>query len=142
ITVNEYLANRDAAENGKLYELLDMSLGLNIRGMYREEKTTANECNITYGTNNEYGIDYLRDNMSLYKEHKVQRDLNFAIIDEVDSVLIDEARTPLIISGSAKKSASLYEQANSFVVTLNKESDFTYDEKTKGVQLTEEGMNK
>ena len=142
ITVNEYLANRDAAETGKLYEFLGLTVGLNISGMSKEEKKMAYECDITYGTNNEFGFDYLRDNMVLYKEHKVQRGLNFAIIDEVDSVLIDEARTPLIISGSAKKSASLYEQANSFVVTLNKESDFTYDEKTKGVQLTEEGMNK
>lgn len=142
ITVNEYLANRDAAEMGKLYEFLGLTVGLNISGMSKEEKKMAYECDITYGTNNEFGFDYLRDNMVLYKEHKVQRGLNFAIIDEVDSVLIDEARTPLIISGSAKKSASLYEQANSFVVTLNKESDFTYDEKTKGVQLTEEGMNK
>jgi len=142
ITVNEYLANRDATEMGKLYEFLGLTVGLNISGMSKEEKKMAYECDITYGTNNEFGFDYLRDNMVLYKEHKVQRGLNFAIIDEVDSVLIDEARTPLIISGSAKKSASLYEQANSFVVTLNKESDFTYDEKTKGVQLTEEGMNK
>src|SRR5699024_3648971 len=142
ITVNEYLANRDAAEMGKLYEFLGLTVGLNISGMSKEEKKMAYECDITYGTNNEFGFDYLRDNMVLYKEHKVQRGLNFAIIDEVDYVLIDEARTPLIISGSAKKSASLYEQANSFVVTLNKESDFTYDEKTKGVQLTEEGMNK
>ena len=142
ITVNEYLANRDATEMGKLYEFLGLTVGLNISGMSKEEKKMAYECDITYGTNNEFGFDYLRDNMVLYKEHKVQRGLNFAIIDEVDSVLIDEARTPLIISGSAKKSASLYEQANSFVVTLNKKSDFTYDEKTKGVQLTEEGMNK
>lgn len=142
ITVNEYLANRDAAEMGKLYEFLGLTVGLNISGMSKEEKKMAYECDITYGTNNEFGFDYLRDNMVLYKEHKVQRGLNFAIIDEVDSVLIDEARTPLIISGSAKKSANLYEQANSFVVTLNKESDYTYDEKTKGVQLTEEGMNK
>src|SRR5699024_6554861 len=97
---------------------------------------------ITYGTNNEFGFDYLRDNMVLYKEQMVQRPLNFAIIDEVDSILIDEARTPLIISGSAKKSASLYQQANAFVKILNKSTDYTYDEKTKGVQLTEEVINK
>src|SRR5690625_1232916 len=142
ITVNEYLAERDATEMGKLYEFLGLTVGLNISGMSKEEKKEAYECDITYGTNNEFGFDYLRDNMVLYKEQMVQRPLNYAIIDEVDSILIDEARTPLIISGSAEKSASLYEQANSFVVTLNKESDFTYDEKTKGVQLTEEGMNK
>src|SRR5690625_3118789 len=110
--------------------------------MTKEEKKEDYECDITYGTNNEYGFDYLRDNMVLYKEQMVQRDLNFAIIDEVDSILIDEARTPLIISGSAQKSVNLYERANSFVTTLNKETDFTYDEKTKGVQLTEEGINK
>src|SRR5699024_1187952 len=97
---------------------------------------------ITYGTNNEYGFDYLRDNMVLYKEQMVQRPLNYAIIDEVDSILIDEARTPLIISGSARKSASLYQQANSFVATLQKEEDYSYDVKTKGVQLTEKGMDK
>src|SRR5699024_675652 len=142
ITVNEYLADRDAKDMGELYEFLGITVGLNISGMTKEEKREAYFSDITYGTNNEYGFDYLRDNMVLYKEQMVQRPLNFAIIDEVDSVLIDEARTPLIISGSAKKSAQLYMQANSFVSTLNKETDFTYDEKTKGVQLTEEGINK
>ena len=142
ITVNEYLANRDANEMGQLYEFLGLTVGLNVSGMTKEEKKAAYECDITYGTNNEFGFDYLRDNMVLYKEQMVQRDLNFAIIDEVDSILIDEARTPLIISGSAQKSVNLYERANSFVTTLNKETDFTYDEKTKGVQLTEEGINK
>ena len=97
---------------------------------------------ITYSTNNELGFDYLRDNMVLYKEQMVQRPLHYAVIDEVDSILIDEARTPLIISGSAQKSAQLYIQANAFVRTLKREEDYTYDEKTKGVQLTEEGMNK
>src|SRR5690625_1281291 len=110
--------------------------------MSKDEKKSAYECDITYGTNNEFRFDYLRDNMVLYKEQMVQRNLNFAIIDEVDSILIDEARTPLIISGSAQKSAQSYMQANSFVSTLNREVDFTYDEKTKGVQLTEEGINK
>src|SRR5690625_3036110 len=110
--------------------------------MSNEEKKEAYACDITYGTNNEFGFDYLRDNMVLYKEQMVQRPLNFAIIDEVDSVLIDEARTPLIISGSAEKSANLYEQANTFVKTLNKDEDFTYDEKSKGVQLIESGINK
>ena len=142
ITVNEYLAERDATEMGKLYEFLGLTVGLNISGMSKEEKKEAYECDITYGTNNEFGFDYLRDNMVLYKEQMVQRDLNFAIIDEVDSILIDEARTPLIISGSAQKSVDLYQRANQFVTTLNRETDFTYDEKTKGVQLTEEGFNK
>ncbi|HLR72424.1 MAG TPA: preprotein translocase subunit SecA, partial [Pseudogracilibacillus sp.] len=142
ITVNEYLAERDATEMGVLYEFLGLTVGLNISGMTKEEKKEAYECDITYGTNNEFGFDYLRDNMVLYKEQMVQRDLNYAIIDEVDSILIDEARTPLIISGSAQKSVNLYQQANSFVTTLNRETDYTYDEKTKGVQLTEEGINK
>ncbi|RLL46650.1 preprotein translocase subunit SecA [Oceanobacillus piezotolerans] len=142
ITVNEYLADRDAAEMGKLFQYLGLTVGLNGNGLSKEEKREAYLCDITYGTNNEFGFDYLRDNMVLYKHQMVQRPLNFAIIDEVDSILIDEARTPLIISGSAKKSASLYQQANSFVVTLNGETDYTYDEKTKGVRLTEEGNNK
>jgi preprotein translocase subunit SecA len=142
ITVNDYLADRDAGEMGKLYDFLGISVGLNSNGMTKEEKKEAYACDITYGTNNEYGFDYLRDNMVLYKEQMVQRELNYAIIDEVDSILIDEARTPLIISGSAQKSAHLYQQANSFVSTLKRENDYTYDEKTKGVQLTEEGINK
>src|SRR5690625_1672423 len=142
ITVNEYLAERDATEMGELFEFLGLTVGLNISGMSKEEKKAAYECDITYGTNNEFGFDYLRDNMVLYQEQMVQHDLNFAIIDEVDSILIDEARTPLIISGSAQKSVNLYQQANSFVTTLNRETDYTYDEKTKGVQLTEEGINK
>ncbi len=142
ITVNEYLAERDATEMGQLYEFLGLSVGLNISGMSNEEKKEAYEADITYGTNNEFGFDYLRDNMVLYKEQMVQRPLNYAIIDEVDSILIDEARTPLIISGSAEKSATMYQQANTFVTTLKREEDYTYDEKTKGVQLTEEGINK
>ncbi|WP_121605678.1 preprotein translocase subunit SecA [Virgibacillus sp. Bac332] len=142
ITVNDYLASRDAQEMGELYQFLGLTVGLNGNGLSKEQKREAYNQDITYGTNNEYGFDYLRDNMVLYKEQMVQRPLNFAIIDEVDSILIDEARTPLIISGSAKKSASLYQQANSFVSTLSKEGDYTYDEKTKGVQLTEEGINK
>ncbi|HLR65669.1 preprotein translocase subunit SecA [Virgibacillus alimentarius] len=142
ITVNDYLASRDAEEMGVLYEFLGLTVGLNGNGLSKEEKREAYYCDITYGTNNEFGFDYLRDNMVLYKEQMVQRPLNFAIIDEVDSVLIDEARTPLIISGSARKSVSLYQQANAFVNTLTNETDYTYDEKTKGVQLTEEGMNK
>src|SRR5690625_3970571 len=110
--------------------------------MTKEEKKEDYECDITYGTNNEYGFDYLRDLMVLYKEQMVQRELNFSIIDEVDSILIDEARTPLIISGNAQKSVSSYQQADTFVSSLKQENDYTYDEKTKGVQLTEEGINK
>ena len=142
ITVNEYLAERDATEMGKLYNFLGLTVGLNGNGLSKEEKREAYASDITYGTNNEFGFDYLRDNMVLYKNQMVQRPLNFSIIDEVDSILIDEARTPLIISGSAKKSATLYQQADGFVATLSKETDYTYDEKTKGVQLTEEGINK
>ncbi|MGG3738383.1 preprotein translocase subunit SecA [Aeribacillus pallidus] len=142
VTVNEYLASRDATEMGRLYEFLGLTVGLNASGLSKEEKKKAYEADITYGTNNEFGFDYLRDNMVLYKEHKVQRPLHFAIIDEVDSILIDEARTPLIISGTAQKSTQLYLQANAFVRTLKKDVDYTYDEKTKGVQLTEEGINK
>ncbi len=142
ITVNDYLADRDAREMGELYEFLGLSVGLNQSGLSKEEKREAYQADITYGTNNEYGFDYLRDNMVLYKEQMVQRPLNFAVIDEVDSILIDEARTPLIISGTAQKSAALYQQANSFVRTLKNEDDYTYDVKSKGVQLTEEGMNK
>ncbi|ALF08736.1 preprotein translocase subunit SecA [Parageobacillus thermoglucosidasius] len=142
VTVNEYLATRDATEMGKLYEFLGLSVGLNLSGMSREEKQAAYNADITYGTNNEFGFDYLRDNMVLYKEHIVQRPLHYAIIDEVDSILIDEARTPLIISGTAQKSTKLYIQANAFVRTLKKDVDYTYDEKTKSVQLTEEGITK
>ncbi|SDK04322.1 preprotein translocase subunit SecA [Sediminibacillus albus] len=142
ITVNEYLAERDANQMGELFQFLGLTVGINGNGMNKEEKRAAYHADITYGTNNEYGFDYLRDNMVLYKEQMVQRPLHFAIIDEVDSILIDEARTPLIISGSAQKSASLYQQANAYVRTLQNEDDYTYDEKTKGVQLTEEGINK
>ncbi|PLS17905.1 preprotein translocase subunit SecA [Bacillus sp. M6-12] len=142
ITVNEYLASRDAEEMGKLFEFLGLTVGLNLNGLTKEEKQEAYNADITYGTNNEFGFDYLRDNMVLYKEQMVQRPLHYAVIDEVDSILIDEARTPLIISGSAQKSTQLYIQANAFVRTLRKEEDYTYDEKTKGVQLTEEGINK
>lgn len=142
ITVNDYLADRDSKQMGQLFEFLGLTVGLNTNGLSKEEKREAYLADITYGTNNEFGFDYLRDNMVLYKEQMVQRPLNFAIIDEVDSILIDEARTPLIISGSAQKSASLYTQANAFVATLKRDEDYTYDEKTKGTQLTEEGINK
>ncbi|MBM7714208.1 preprotein translocase subunit SecA [Siminovitchia sp. FSL H7-0308] len=142
VTVNEYLASRDAEEMGQLYEFLGLTVGLNLNSMSKAEKKEAYAADITYGTNNEFGFDYLRDNMVLYPEDRVQRSLHFAVIDEVDSILIDEARTPLIISGQAKKSTQLYLQANAFVNTLKKDIDYTYDEKTKGVQLTEEGINK
>jgi preprotein translocase subunit SecA len=142
VTVNEYLATRDATEMGKLYEFLGLSVGLNLNGLSREEKIAEYAKDITYSTNNELGFDYLRDNMVLYKEQMVQRPLNYAVIDEVDSILVDEARTPLIISGSARKSTNLYIQANAFVRTLKEEEDFTYDVKTKAVQLTEEGITK
>jgi preprotein translocase subunit SecA len=142
VTVNEYLASRDATEMGELYNFLGLSVGLNLNSMSSEEKQEAYAADITYGTNNEFGFDYLRDNMVLYKEQKVQRPLFFAVIDEVDSILIDEARTPLIISGAAEKSTVLYIQANAFVRTLTKVEDYTYDEKTKSVMLTEQGIAK
>lgn len=142
VTVNEYLAQRDAVEMGQLHEFLGLTVGMNLNSLSREEKQEAYAADITYTTNNELGFDYLRDNMVLYKEQKVQRPLSYAIVDEVDSILVDEARTPLIISGQAQKSAMLYVQANAFVRTLKKEKDYTYDEKTKAVQLTEEGMSR
>lgn len=142
VTVNEYLARRDAEMMGQLYNFLDLTVGLNISGLSKEEKREAYYCDITYGTNNEFGFDYLRDNMVIYKEQMVQRPLNYALVDEVDSILVDEARTPLIISGNAEKSTKLYQVANSFVRTLRKEEDYTYDEKTKNVQLTDEGVEK
>ncbi|WP_188206696.1 preprotein translocase subunit SecA [Alkalibacillus aidingensis] len=142
ITVNDYLADRDANEMGELYQWLGLTVGLNKNDLTKDEKREAYACDITYGTNNEFGFDYLRDNMVLYKEKMVQRSLNFAIVDEVDSILIDEARTPLIISGSQKKSQTNYVQADSFVATLNSEEDYTYDEKSRNVQLTESGITK
>ena len=142
VTVNEYLASRDAIEMGQLYEYLGLTVGLNLNQMDSEEKRAAYACDITYGTNNEFGFDYLRDNMVLYKENMVQRPLHYAIVDEVDSILIDESRTPLIISGNAEKSTTLYIQANAFVRTLKVEDDYTFDEKSRSVLLTEEGMSK
>ncbi|MBL3647932.1 preprotein translocase subunit SecA [Bacillus vallismortis] len=142
VTVNEYLASRDAEQMGEIFEFLGLTVGLNLNSLSKDEKREAYAADITYSTNNELGFDYLRDNMVLYKEQMVQRPLHFAVIDEVDSILIDEARTPLIISGQAAKSTKLYVQANAFVRTLKAEKDYTYDIKTKGVQLTEEGMTK
>ncbi|PIC81820.1 preprotein translocase subunit SecA [Sporosarcina sp. P1] len=140
VTVNEYLASRDAEEMGQLYSFLGMTVGLNLNSLSKEEKREAYEADITYSTNNELGFDYLRDNMVLYNEHKVQRPLHFAVIDEVDSILVDEARTPLIISGQAAKAQELYRLANRFVITLKKEEDYSFDESTKGVVLTEQGI--
>ncbi|KYG59199.1 preprotein translocase subunit SecA [Planococcus maritimus] len=142
VTVNEYLASRDAEEMGQLYNWLGLTVGLNVNSLTKEQKREAYQADITYSTNNELGFDYLRDNMVLYKEDMVQRPLHFAVIDEVDSILIDEARTPLIISGQAAKSAQLYMQANAFGRLLQKDSDYAYDETTKGVVLTEEGIEK
>ncbi|RXT03989.1 preprotein translocase subunit SecA [Ammoniphilus sp. CFH 90114] len=140
VTVNEYLAARDAAEMGQLHNFLGLSVGLNRSGLSPEEKRAAYNCDITYGTNNEFGFDYLRDNMVLYKEHMVQRDLYHAIVDEVDSNLIDEARTPLIISGQAQKSTDLYYVAARFVKMLKEEEHFAIDEKTRGITLTDDGV--
>ncbi|MGC5324859.1 preprotein translocase subunit SecA [Brevibacillus sp. SYSU BS000544] len=142
VTVNEYLAERDSTTMGKLYNFLGLTVGINKNGLSAEEKREAYHCDITYGTNNEFGFDYLRDNMVLYKEQMVQRPLFYAIIDEVDSILIDEARTPLIISGSANKSTELYHICAHFVKRLKEEEDFTIDEKLKIVSLTDEGVEK
>ncbi|WP_144615098.1 preprotein translocase subunit SecA [Bacillus cereus] len=142
VTVNEYLAQRDASEMGQLHEFLGLTVGINLNSMSREEKQEAYAADITYSTNNELGFDYLRDNMVLYKEQCVQRPLHFAIIDEVDSILVDEARTPLIISGQAQKSTELYMFANAFVRTLENEKEYSFDVKTKNVMLTEDGITK
>ncbi len=165
VTVNDYLAKRDCDWMGKVHNFLGLSVGCIIHGITKEERVNAYKCDITYGTNNEFGFDYLRDNMVIRKEEMVQRDLNYCIIDEVDSILIDEARTPLIISGEGDKSTNLYELANSFVITLkgkiqspeDKKSkmdyimgdveeddtvDFIVDEKGKNVTLTARGISK
>ena len=142
VTVNEYLADRDANWMGNIHRFLGLTVGTNLRSLSPKEKQEQYNCDILYTTNNELGFDYLRDNMVVQKENRVQRGLNFAIIDEVDSVLIDEARTPLIISGGEMKSASLYNDADLFVKRLKKDADFLYDEKTKAVTLTEEGVKK
>ena len=142
ITVNEYLATRDANWMGKIHEFLGLTVGVNTRDLSSKEKQEAYNCDILYSTNNEIGFDYLRDNMVVHKEDRVQRKLNFAIIDEVDSVLIDEARTPLIISGGEMKSANLYIDADRFAKGLKENEDYIYDEKTKSVNLTEAGSDK
>ncbi|NLK43878.1 MAG: preprotein translocase subunit SecA, partial [Tissierellia bacterium] len=162
VTVNDYLAKRDKEWMGKIYEFLGLSVGCILHGLTNEERRAAYNCDITYGTNNEFGFDYLRDNMVIYKEEMVQRELHYAIVDEVDSILIDEARTPLIISGTGNKSTKLYELANNFVQTLtyriidpnedkadpfNREIkeetvDFLVDEKAKSCSITEKGTAK
>ncbi len=142
VTVNDYLAKRDMEWMGKLYSFLGLTVGCVIHGISEEERKAAYQADITYGTNNEYGFDYLRDNMVLYKEDMMQRELNFAIVDEVDSILIDEARTPLIISGRGAKSTDMYKQADRFVKQLTLDVDFTVEEKDKQVALTEEGVSK
>lgn len=142
ITVNDYLAKRDAEWMGKLYSFLGLTVGCVVHGIDNEERKAAYNADITYGTNNEFGFDYLRDNMVIYKEDLMQRELNYAIIDEVDSILIDEARTPLIISGRGEKSTDLYQKADQFVKGLTKETDFTIEEKDQQVALTDEGVEK
>lgn len=149
VTVNEYLSQRDAQEMGVLYNYLGLTVGLNLNSLNPEEKREAYNADITYSTNNELGFDYLRDNMVKTVEARVQRPLNYAVIDEVDSVLIDEARTPLIISGEGQASTSLYQVANAFVKTLKKateedgsDGDYTLDIKTKAIQLSEIGIDK
>ncbi|MDO5415124.1 MAG: preprotein translocase subunit SecA [Bacillota bacterium] len=144
VTVNDYLAKRDMEWMGKLYTFLGLTVGCVIHGISEEERRAAYQADITYGTNNEYGFDYLRDNMVVYKEAMMQRELNFAIIDEVDSILIDEARTPLIISGRGDKSTDMYKKADGFVRTLREgeENDFTIEEKDKQIALTDLGVEK
>ena len=142
ITVNEYLAGRDAEWMGGIHRFLGLTVGVNRRDMSPEEKRDAYNCDILYSTNNEIGFDYLRDNMVVRKEDRVQRPLNFAIIDEVDSVLIDEARTPLIISGGEMENKNLYLSADKYAKSLKEDEDFIYDEKTKSVNLTEKGSDK
>ena len=142
VTVNEYLATRDANWMGQIYDFLGMSVAVNLRELSPAEKKEAYNADILYSTNNELGFDYLRDNMVVNKENRVQRPLHFAIIDEVDSVLIDEARTPLIISGGVMKSANLYKDSDRFVKTLKENEDYTIDEKTRDITLTDQGTAK
>ena len=159
VTVNDYLAKRDKEDMGKIYEFLGLTVGVIVHGQTPEVRRKQYECDITYGTNNEYGFDYLKDNMVIHKEQRVQRELNYAIVDEVDSILIDEARTPLIISGPGDKSTHLYTDANTFVLTLKRPSktqqekteeekelpsdgDYEIDEKQKAVSLSESGIKK
>jgi preprotein translocase subunit SecA len=140
VTVNDYLARRDAEWMGKIYHFLGLSVGNILHGLTDQERQAAYGSDITYGTNNEFGFDYLRDNMKFDQESLVQGELNFAIVDEVDSILIDEARTPLIISGPAEKSTDLYYQVNGLIPRLRKDEDYTIDEKARSAILTEDGV--
>ncbi|HLQ75564.1 MAG TPA: preprotein translocase subunit SecA [Alloiococcus sp.] len=142
VTVNDYLATRDAEEMGELYRWMGLTVGLNLNSKNSDEKRKAYYCDITYSTNNELGFDYLRDNMVVYKEQMVQRPLNFAILDEVDSILIDEARTPLIISGQSEGATSFYTRCDFFVKGLKEDEDYTIDVPSKTINLTEEGIEK
>ena len=142
ITVNEYLAGRDAEWMGSIYRFLGLTVGVNYRELTSEEKKNAYNCDIMYSTNNEIGFDYLRDNMVVKAQDRVARPFNFAIVDEVDSVLIDEARTPLIISGGSMNSANLYIQADKFAKTLKENKGYIYDEQTKAVSLDKDGIDK
>lgn len=142
VTVNEYLASRDAVEMGELYRFLGLTVGLNVTGKSSEEKRAAYNADITYSTNNELGFDYLRDNMVVYRNQMVQRPLNFAVVDEVDSILIDEARTPLIISGQAEKSTAMYNRTDFFIKSLKEEEDYTIDLTSKSISLTDVGIEK
>lgn len=142
VTVNDYLAKRDAEWMGKVYKFLGLTVGVNVHDLTDDQKRQAYACDITYGTNNEFGFDYLRDNLKKSLAQMTQRGLFFAIVDEVDSILIDEARTPLIISGKGQKSSTLYFDANRFVKTLVPEEDYTVDIKEKNVQITDQGSQK
>lgn len=142
VTVNDYLAKRDSEWMGKLYNYLGYSVGLIVHGLDAQQRRESYACDIVYGTNNEFGFDYLRDNMVIQKESMVQRELHFAVVDEVDSILVDEARTPLIISGAGDKSTDLYQTVDRFVKKLVIEQDYTIDEKLKAANLTEQGIAK
>ncbi len=142
VTVNDYLARRDTEWMGQIYRFLGLSVGTILHGLTDAERKAAYAADITYGTNNEFGFDYLRDNMKFDRESLVQRDLHYAIVDEVDSILIDEARTPLIISGPAERSTELYYQVNQIIPRLQRERDYTVDEKARSATLTEEGVQR
>ena len=141
VTVNDYLAKRDAQWMGPIYEFLGMSIGVVVHGMSDDERRAAYHADITYGTNNEFGFDYLRDNMKFVLEDFVQREFHYAIVDEVDSILIDEARTPLIISGPSEESTDKYYRINQIIPRLKRSQDYTVDEKSRTVVLTEEGVS-
>src|SRR3990172_2177473 len=138
VTVNDYLAKRDAEWMGAIYRFLGLSVGVIVHGMDDHERQAAYRCDVTYGTNNEFGFDYLRDNMKFRVEEMAQRELHYAIVDEVDSILIDEARTPLIISGPAEESTDKYSRINSIIGFLKKEEDYNIDEKARSVMMTED----